>query len=41
MRFTTLSGVAALATVLVNGASTVPAVAGSGNGLSVSCDTKA
>jgi hypothetical protein len=43
MRFTTLSGVAALATVLVNGVSTVPAVAGNGhgNGISVPCDTAA
>ncbi|MFJ6563927.1 hypothetical protein ACIQMV_29495 [Streptomyces sp. NPDC091412] len=40
MRYTTLSGVAALATVLVNGVSTVPAVAG-GSGIPVPCDTTA
>ncbi|MEU6221957.1 right-handed parallel beta-helix repeat-containing protein [Streptomyces sp. NPDC047022] len=39
MRYTALSGVAALATVLVNGVSTVPAVAISG--ISVPCDTAA
>ncbi|MEU6219770.1 hypothetical protein ABZ845_19960 [Streptomyces sp. NPDC047022] len=40
MRYTTLSGVAALATVLVNGVSTVPAVAG-GSDIPVPCDTTA
>ncbi|MEU6217321.1 hypothetical protein ABZ845_07340 [Streptomyces sp. NPDC047022] len=43
MRFTTLSGVAALAMIVVNGVSAAPAVAGggSGNGISVPCDTAA
>ncbi|WP_329451347.1 hypothetical protein OG894_20905 [Streptomyces sp. NBC_01724] len=43
MRYTTLSGIAALATVLANGVIAVPAVAGggSGNGISVPCDTAA
>jgi hypothetical protein len=39
MRYTTLSGIAALATVLANGVSTVPAVADPG--ISVPCDTTA
>jgi hypothetical protein len=42
MRYTTLSGIAALATILANGASAVPAVAGgSGSGIPVPCDTAA
>jgi polymorphic membrane protein len=42
MRYTTLSGIAALATVVVNGVSAVPAVAGgSGSGIPVPCDTTA
>ncbi|MEU6221977.1 hypothetical protein ABZ845_31450 [Streptomyces sp. NPDC047022] len=42
MRYTTLSGIAALVTVLVNGVSAVPAVAGgSGSGIQVPCDTTA
>ncbi|MEU6221979.1 hypothetical protein ABZ845_31460 [Streptomyces sp. NPDC047022] len=40
MRYTTLSGIAALATVLANGVSAVPAVAG-GSGIQVPCDTAA
>ncbi|TFV33859.1 hypothetical protein E4K10_41495 [Streptomyces sp. T1317-0309] len=39
MRYTTLSGIAALATIVVNGVSTVPAVAAPG--ISVPCDTTA
>ncbi|MEU6216420.1 hypothetical protein ABZ845_02695 [Streptomyces sp. NPDC047022] len=42
MRYTNLSGIAALATVLANGVSAVPAVAGgSGSGIQVPCDTTA
>ncbi|MEU6221998.1 hypothetical protein ABZ845_31555 [Streptomyces sp. NPDC047022] len=42
MRYTTLSGIAALATVLANGVGAVPAVAGgSGSGIPVACDTAA
>ncbi|MEU6220117.1 right-handed parallel beta-helix repeat-containing protein, partial [Streptomyces sp. NPDC047022] len=40
MRYTTLSGIAALATIVVNGVSAVPAVAG-GSGIQVPCDTAA
>jgi predicted outer membrane repeat protein len=40
MRHTTLPGVTALATILVNGVSAVPAVAG-GSGIPVPCDTAA
>ncbi|OIK25516.1 hypothetical protein [Streptomyces malaysiense] len=40
MRYTTLSGIAALATIVVNGVGAVPAVAG-GSGIPVACDTTA
>ncbi|MFJ5529105.1 hypothetical protein [Streptomyces sp. NPDC093261] len=40
MRYTTLSGIAALATIVVNGVSAVPAVAAA-PGISVPCDTTA
>ncbi|MFJ5533421.1 hypothetical protein [Streptomyces sp. NPDC093261] len=44
MRYTTLSGIVALATIVVNGVSAVPAVAGGDHGhhgISVPCDTTA
>ncbi|MFF1847301.1 hypothetical protein ACFVW5_19990 [Streptomyces sp. NPDC058232] len=42
MRYSTLAGIAALATLVVNGVSAVPAVAaGSGSGFPVPCDATA